>query len=191
MTRRFCLFVLSGAAVAQIRTPRLGYVVDPAGHLRPVDGVAGAFSVGAPAEPCVISAAYSGTTLVVKKKSELLLNGESFPAPSGPATIAFHPNGDLSELYLPEEGELWTWRNGAFEKVPASGIICETFVREGELHVGGIPFRLSARVESVAQMGKNWLAVYAEDRIFAFREGQVFHLPDPLDEPTPVDEPAQ
>src|SRR4051812_14685151 len=101
MTRRLYLFLLAGAAYGDIATPRLGYIVDRSGLLRPVNGVAGAFTVGDAIEKDVLSAAYSGKTLVVKKDRELLVNGEAFEAPAGPAVITFDSKGLLTQVFFP------------------------------------------------------------------------------------------
>jgi hypothetical protein len=65
MTRRAWLLLFGAVASAQIVRPKLGYIVDRKGGLHPVEGVSGAFIVGPAVDHDVISAAYSGKSLVV------------------------------------------------------------------------------------------------------------------------------
>lgn len=44
------LFLMCAVAMGQVETPSIGSIVDSAGRLRPVYGVAGNFVVGAPSE---------------------------------------------------------------------------------------------------------------------------------------------
>src|SRR5687767_6959324 len=101
MLRSFLFFVFVITAAAQIDTPRIGYIVDSKNFLRPVSGVAGAFTVGAPIENDVISAAFSGKTLVIKKDVELLVNEERFESPHGRIEVRFGAKGELREIFFP------------------------------------------------------------------------------------------
>lgn len=178
MTRRFCIFLLAGAAGAQVLRPRIGYIVDRKGSLRPVEGVAGAFLLGAAVDHDVVSAAHSGKSLVVKKDRELIVDGTSFEAVSGAVVVTFTPGGSLNEVFFAETSEVWTWRNGAFDQTPAASIQGSATIRDGELFVDGLPVRLRSRALSVSQMGEGWWVVYAEDRLFAVRDEQVYELPE-------------
>jgi hypothetical protein len=178
MTRRAWLFLVAAVAGAQIVRPKVGYIVDRNGGLRPIEGVAGAFTIGAAVDHNVISAAYSGKSLAVKKERELIVNGKTYEAPSGPAKFAFTSAGNVHRVFYPDTGILWTFRGDSFEEMYADDLDDVAFVRDGELTVRGVPLRLASRVQRVSQMGEDWLVAYGEDRIFAIRDGQVLELPE-------------
>jgi hypothetical protein len=178
MTRRFCIFLLAGAAGAQLLRPRIGYIVDRKGSLRPVDGVAGAFTLGTAIDQDVLCAAYSGKSLVIKKDRELLVDGITFEAGTGPVVVTFTRQGALHEVFFSETGDLWTWRNGEFDRTIAARIESAGTIHDGELSLNGMPIRLRSRVQSVSQMGEGWWVVYADDRLFAIRDEQVYELPE-------------
>ena len=178
MTRRFCIFLLAGAAGAQLQRPRIGYIVDRKGSLRPVDGVAGAFVLGPAVDHDVVSAACSGKSLVVKKDRELIVDGTAFEASVGPVVITFTPQGVLDEVFFLETGELWTWRDGKFNPTLAARIQSVAAIHDGELSLNGVPVRLRNRVQSVSQMGDGWWVAYGEERLFAIRDEQVYELPE-------------
>jgi hypothetical protein len=178
MTRRFCLFLIAGAAGAQLLRPRVGYIVDRKGSLRPVEGVAGAFVLGPAVDSDIVSAAFSGKSLVIKKDRALIVDGETFEAPGGAVIVTFTPHGLLNEVFFREANELWR-RNGAkFERTPAAAIEVGAVIQDGEFFLNGMPVRLQSRGQSVSQMGEGWWVVYAEDRLFAVRDEQVFELPE-------------
>jgi hypothetical protein len=178
MTRRFCISLLAGVACAQVLPPRIGYIVDRKGSLRPVEGVAGAFVLGPAIDTDVVAAAYSGKSLVVKKDRALIVDGEIFEAPGGSVVVTFTPEGSLAEVFFSETGELWTRRGGTFDRVLASGIESSARIEDGELSLKGSRIRLRSRAEHVSQMGEGWWVVYAEDRFFAVRGEQVYELPE-------------
>jgi hypothetical protein len=179
MTRRAWLLLIGAVAGAQIVRPKLGYIVDRNGSLRRIEGVAGAFSIGVPIDHNVISAAYSGKLLAVKKERELILNGKAFEAPAGPAKIVFTSAGNIHRVFYPDAGVLWTFSGGdSFEETFATDLDDVTFVRDGELTVRGLPLRLASRVQRFSQMGEDWLVAYGEDRMFAIRGGQVLEIPE-------------
>ena len=101
MTRRYCLFLLGAAALAQIARPRVGYIVDRSGALRPVEGVAGAFTLGPPIDHDVFSVAFSGKTLVIKKDHELIVDGKPFEAPVRPGGRLVHIDRSGKRCVLP------------------------------------------------------------------------------------------
>ena len=177
MTRRFCLLLLSGAAAAQIAKPRIGFLVDRERCLRPVEGVAGAFTVGPVLDSDVLSAAFSGKTLVIKKADHVRVNDWTFDAPGGPITVVFDRTGNVSEIYFREAGVLWTWRQGEFVSTPAHGLVAEFYLHGGELFVNGIPVRLSCEPREVSQLGEGWLVVYSDQSAYALRGEQIFELP--------------
>jgi hypothetical protein len=178
MTRRFCLLLLSVAAAAQIAKPRIGYMVDRERCLRAVEGVAGAFTVGPVLETDILSAAFSGKTLVVKKADQVRVNDRTFDAPDGPITVVFDRTGNAAEIYFREAGVLWTWRDGAFTSTPAHGVITDVFLHRGELIVNGIPLRLGWEPREVSQLGEGWLVVYSDACAYALRGEQMFELPE-------------
>lgn len=177
MTRRAWLFLAAAVAGAQILRPQLGYIVDRRGDLRPIEGIAGAFTMGVAVDHNVISAAYSGKSLAVKKERELIVNGTTFEAPSGPAKFAFTSAGSLHRVFYPDAGILWTFSGDSFEEMYATDLDDATFVRDSELTVRGVPLRLASPVQRVSRMGEDWLVAYGEDRTFAIRDGQVLELP--------------
>jgi hypothetical protein len=92
--------------------------------------------------------------------------------------VAFTPRGVLDEVFFPETGELWTWRDGKFNSTLAARIENVTAIHDGELTLNGVPVRLRNRVQSVSQMGEGWWVAYGEERLFAIRDEQVYELPE-------------
>lgn len=185
MTRRFFLFTAAvfiataHIATAQVEAPRIGYIVDRAGALRPVNGVTGAFTLGPALAGDIVSAAFSGKCLVVKTAGELKVDDHAFEAPSGPAIVTFDEKRRLKEVFFPEAGMQWVWRGGRFDEFAAANSnTVKAVIYEGRLHVRGVPVHLPSRAERVSDLGEDWLVVYAEDRTFAVRGEQVFELPE-------------
>jgi hypothetical protein len=178
MIRVLYLLLLGITANAQITPPLAGYVVDREGALRPVHGLAGAFTLGNSIEHGVISADYSGKSLVVKTEGELIIDGERYGAPTGRARAAFDAHGRVSIIFFPDTGNLWTWRNGEFTDHISVEPDAPAVVRDGELFIDGTPIRLASRALHVSRMGEDWLVVYAEDGLFAVRSGNVYELPE-------------
>ena len=181
MTRRAWLFLFGAVASAQIVRPKLGYIVDRKGGLHPVEGVPGAFIVGPAVDQDVISAAYSGKSLVVKKERELIVDGKVFEAPPGPARIAFTSAGQLHQVFF-SGGVSWKWTGNSFEEAYASDQYDPTndtpIDTDGNLTVRGIPLRLASPVRRVSRMGEDWLVAYGDDRVFAIRDGQILEVPE-------------
>lgn len=178
MTRRFCLFFLTAIAFADIASPRIGYIVDRSGSLRPVNGVAGAFTIGDAIEKNVVSAAYSGKTLVVKRDRELIVNGKTFEAPSGPVVVTFDSKGLLGQVFFASDGQLWTARDDDFERSLAAGIDTVATVRESRFFLHSVEVPLRSPATHVAQMGEGWFVIYAQSAIYALHDDQVFELPE-------------
>lgn len=179
MYRQILFFLLTMAATAQIEAPRVGYVMDSRGALRTVNGLAGAFVVGPPTVTDVISAAYSGRTLVVKKASELLVDGASFKAPSGPIEVRFDARGGLSEVFFPEAHLLWIWRSGKFDELTSTRPYWSNHtIRDNEVVIDDAAIRFPSRVRSISQLGEKWFVVYAESGTYAVRNAQIFELPE-------------
>jgi hypothetical protein len=177
MTRRFCLVLLGGAAAAQIVKPHIGYIVDEDNCLRAVEGVAGAFFLGPVLARDVVSAAFSGKTLVVKQKDKLRVGDRTFDAPEGPAVIVFGRTSDVLEIFFPAAGVLWTWHGGEVTSAPASGVVADAYIRDGELILDGIPVRLASEARNVSSLGEGWLVVYCVEGMYAIRGSQIFELP--------------
>jgi hypothetical protein len=182
MTRRFCLFLFSGAAWAQIARPRIGFFVDREGNLRALEGVAGAFTVSRALEQGVISAAYSGETLVTKTAHHVRVGDRSYDAPSGPATVVFDNSGQPAEIFFPDAKILWTWQSGEFISAPAHDVIADVYIRRGELISKGVPVRLASEAKYVSQLGPGWMVVYSDDRLYAIRGMQTYEVPEGNDE---------
>ncbi|HYI95226.1 MAG TPA: hypothetical protein VEX68_16920 [Bryobacteraceae bacterium] len=179
MIRTLLFFVFLITAAAQIDAPRIGFIVDSKNFLRPVSGVAGAFTIGPAVEENVVSAAFSGKTLVVKKDVELLVNEERFEAPQGPIEVRFEAKGLLREIFFPDSSKLWTWKNGKFEEsfgAPAGWKPFEIY--DGRISVAGAAVPLPSRALKASELGEDWLVIYAERGTYAFRDGQVYELPD-------------
>src|SRR3954447_13869776 len=174
MTRRFCMFLLAGAAGAQLQRPRIGYIVDRKGSLRPVEGVAGAFVLGPAVDSDIVSAAFSGKSLVIKKDRELIVDGETFEAPVGAVIVTFTSHGLVNEVFFQEANELWRRSGGKFERSSAAPIEATAVIQDGEFSLNGVPVRLQSRAQSISQMGDGWWVIYAEDRVFAVRDEHVY-----------------
>jgi hypothetical protein len=173
------LFLFALALTAQIAPPRVGYVVDRHGALRPVTGVSGAFMVGEPIDHDVLSAAFSGKTLVVKKDRELFVDSRRFEAPQGPVEIKFDKHGKVSEVFFRDVSLLWTWNGQEYSESNAAHPGETTAViREDEVLIKGIPVRLPSQPRHISQMGEDWLVIYADGHVFAIRDLQVFELPE-------------
>ena len=178
MTRRTWMFLVSGAAAAQIAPAHIGYVVDEKNALRRVFGVAGAFTVGPVIEEGVVSAAFSGSSLVLKKEASLLVDGRPFDAPAGSAVVTFDAAGRVSEVFFPDAGQLWTWRGAQIEACSAAGLVSDIEVRGDEMVVQGLTVRLPRAIVKVSQMGERWWVAYCEQAWYAVREARVYELPE-------------
>jgi hypothetical protein len=92
--------LLPGWAAAQLQAPRIGCLVDPAGRLREVLGVAGTLIVSEPRAEGVLAVMCGPQLTVLKTASELEVNGVRYAAPEGPAILS--PDG---LVYYPVTGE--------------------------------------------------------------------------------------
>lgn len=118
--------LLAGPALAQtaLSPPQVGFMQDGSGLLRPVDGIAGNFLVGDALAANVLSAAFSGSSGLVKTGSAVLAIDQdgrttaSLDAPDGPALFAFSPSGEPALAYVPAANLLIAWNHGAFEAMP-------------------------------------------------------------------------
>ena len=126
----------------------------------------------------IVSAAFSGKSLVIKKNRVLIVDGETFEAPGGAVIVTFTSGGLVDEVFFPEANELWRRTGGKFERTPAAAIQAGAVIQDGELSLNGAPVRLQSRAQSISQMGDGWWVIYAEDRLFAVRDEQVYELPE-------------
>lgn len=118
MKRAFPVFMWTaclGFAVAQSRMaePRAGFILDTAGTLRPLLGVAGAFVPGEPALSGVLKFAHSGRGGFAKTETALVILDSSgaailtVDAPLGPALFAFGADQQPALVFYPQSGELF------------------------------------------------------------------------------------
>ncbi len=121
------LIAAAGGLLAQsgITPPRVGYIRDEAGALRPVYGVAGNFVLGQPINKRpVISAAFSGRLGLAKTAAALYTFDREgrrlgrLAAADGPAQFVFSSDGSEAIVFLPDTSEWFRWRNGGFQPVP-------------------------------------------------------------------------
>jgi hypothetical protein len=102
-------------------TPRLGWLRDASGMLRPLQGFAANFVAGQVRESGVLSAASSGTWALAKTGRELIVFDQAgaeagrLPAPDGGALFAFAPNGEPAAALFPGTGLFLLWSGGRFE----------------------------------------------------------------------------
>jgi len=105
------LLFLSVWGRAQVTPPRIGFISDRAGALRPVIGVSADFLLGDPVVQSVLSAAYSGTFGFVKTETTLTVLSDSlnayFPTSPGPALFSFF--GTTGFAYFGATGAIARW----------------------------------------------------------------------------------
>src|SRR5271165_3950501 len=101
----------SGSLWGQLAPPRIGFVSDLTGGLRPVLGVAGNFLLGDSVAQSVVSSGFSGTFTFVKTNTALwIVDGgveTDFPAGPGPALFSF--SGHAGFAYFVSDGSLHCW----------------------------------------------------------------------------------
>ena len=102
-------------------TPRLGWLRDASGMLRPLQGFAANFVTGEARESGVLSVASSGTWALAKTGRELIVFDQAgaqagrLAAPDGNALFAFALNGEPAAAFFPETGALLLWSGGRFQ----------------------------------------------------------------------------
>jgi hypothetical protein len=156
-------WVVCAAAVsaAQLSSPVIGYVRTTTNELRPLLGVKGAFVLGKVLERDVLSAAFTSTTGLAKKDSEVLLfRGGTLvsrhSAPAGTATFRFTVEGEPASVRF-ETGECLEWSLGTFQ--PALPSAC---VDHPEME----------------QVADEWFAGRADGRILLKRGDETWQLPE-------------
>ncbi|MDP3001387.1 MAG: hypothetical protein Q8N47_28140 [Bryobacterales bacterium] len=124
MRNRILLSAIAVACLARAQapeTPRLGWLRDASGALRPLQGFAANFVTGQVRESGVLSVASSGTWALAKTNRELIVldpagaEAGRLPAPDGDALFAFALNGEPAVALFPETGLLLLWSGGRFE----------------------------------------------------------------------------
>jgi hypothetical protein len=142
-----CLILIAAAggllAQSGITPPRVGYIRDEAGALRPVYGVAGSFVLGRPINKRpVISAAFSGRLGLAKTAAAIYAFDREgrrlgrLAAADGPAQFAFSPDGSEAIVFLPATAEWFRWKNAGFQPVPSENTR-ETLIPTGLTLAGG------------------------------------------------------
>ncbi len=126
----------------------MGWLLDPAGVLRPLLGFAGHFVAGPAREAGVLSAASSGSWTLAKTRREMIVfdaagtEAQRLVAPEGTALFAFAADGEPAAVCFPEADLLLLWSDGRFEsagwtpgrddEVLAVAGAISFFVRRGE-----------------------------------------------------------
>lgn len=117
------LLAVAAAAQPPLAAPRIGCLRDEANRLRAVIGIAGNFLVGEPEQSGVLAAACSESAALVKTEDSLEWRDAAggvarWPAPGGPALLAFSPRGSAL-AYFPQTSEwLRIARPGSPRPVP-------------------------------------------------------------------------
>jgi hypothetical protein len=187
-----CLILVAVASVllaqSGITPPRVGYIRDEAGALRPVYGVTGSFVLGQPIARRVISAAFSGRLGLAKTAAALYaFNREGrrlgrLPVADGPAQFVFSPDGSEAIVFLPDTSEWFRWSDGAFqdteETVLPTGLTLtggrSLVAADNELvlrNPDGTETRatLTGPILSIEWMGEHWIYVREAGRHTAAR----------------------
>jgi hypothetical protein len=137
--RTIYLLVAAANLAAQVAPPPAGVARDAAGRVRPVLGIAGAFTLGERMAENAISAASSGAWTVVKTADRVLRiegpGGEpgGFDAPGGPALFAFDPSGKPVRAWFPDTREMLNLDSGARETLDIPGALALAVRATGEL----------------------------------------------------------
>ena len=109
----FCWLATCGFAWAQsggIAPPSMGLMMDRHGYARPVFGVSGSVTLGAPVATAVVASACSDSFCVVKTQTGMIAQGAETKSPPGPALLAI--DGQSVLLYFPRLGQLGRWQAG-------------------------------------------------------------------------------
>jgi hypothetical protein len=128
MTQRTLLSLLLGAVIAAAQSPlerpRIGYLVDSGGALRPLYGTAANFILGEALSSGNISCASSNRVALVKTPEEVLLAGPEgdvkrrWVGAAGDALFAFHADGAPALAFFLESPSLMRVEEDRLETVP-------------------------------------------------------------------------
>ncbi|MBI4874520.1 MAG: hypothetical protein HY822_07800, partial [Acidobacteria bacterium] len=123
-------------------SPRLGWMPDASGALRPLEGIAGAVTLGERAATDVLRAASSENWVLAQTAREILALPRlgaalaRFPAPDGGAQFAFDREGEPAAVCFPSAKRLLLWKDGRFEYAawkPPGGVLALAATGPGAL----------------------------------------------------------
>lgn len=141
-TRRSALFLLLGGSLAiagDLEAPKIGFVLDRRGDLRPVYGVAGNFILGEPILEGITEAAFTGREGIARRGSEV---------------VVFDASGHVKRIRESNENE------PSF--TPSASIENDEVVLPN-----GVRLRLPSVALAISQMGHEWLAVVCQSGLYA------------------------
>ena len=133
--KRILMLICGAVCATGIDVPAIGIVVDAAGVLRSVQGVAGNFLLGPPAASGIISAACSKQLCLAKTDSQILSPGGETDAPPGPAIFGL--SGSEAIVFFPDSAAFARWRDNSLEPLDWSveGEVLSLRVVEGEVQI--------------------------------------------------------
>jgi hypothetical protein len=107
------LFGICACAWGQsgVEVPQLGKMLDPAGAVRTVYGIAASVTLGDPETTGVLSAACSQNFCLAKTDAGIVSTTGTAAAPPGPVLFAF--DGDTAYLWFLKSRQLARWSEGA------------------------------------------------------------------------------
>jgi hypothetical protein len=115
-----------GLTQSGLTPPRIGFVRDGAGNVRPLFGISGNFWLGEKVAAAALSVASSGSFSILKTSRAILvydatgnLVGRSTAA-AGSALFAFTSAGSPAFAWLQDSGELLRWNGQRFEPTPVN-----------------------------------------------------------------------
>jgi hypothetical protein len=116
----------SGLSQSGLTPPRIGFVRDGAGNVRPLFGISGNFWLGEKVAAAALSVASSGSFSILKTARAILvydalggLVGRPTTA-AGSALCAFTPAGAPAFAWLRDSGELLRWNSPRFQPTPVN-----------------------------------------------------------------------
>ena len=104
------LFAAALCAQTGLNRAKVGEMLDERGSLRPVFGIGGSFTSGAPVAERVLSIACSRRLCVAKTDSAILSRNSSVAAPSGPAMIGL--DGASAWFFFSSTRQVGYWQAG-------------------------------------------------------------------------------
>lgn len=189
MRTRLLVVLAAIGCFAQMSAPRIGFVRDVAGSLRPVHGVAGAFVLGEAIVKDVVSAASSGAYTIVKTETEVLvLEGGEIQsrqeAPAAEAAFGFDAQG-RPEWVRFAGGRCLLWANKSLGEGSCPAVAePEASIDRDELVVKRTHARLRIPndVLTVESIGPGWVVLRTSSRLYAVRTDSgnesLFELPE-------------
>jgi hypothetical protein len=168
MRRAFLFQLLLGATIlaaqAPLDRPRIGYLADHGGALRPLYGTAANFILGEPLLGGVVSCASSDTSALVKTADEVISIGTAgktlnrWAAPGEDALFAFYADGAPALVYIRESLQLTRVVEDRLETVPV-----DAERLGGEVAAIAAPDHSHALV-AVARGDQIWLVAISTER---------------------------